>query len=132
MVSFNWCMERYPFSLRVIADVIFLFIRNFSTDILICKVIELCRYDPLACLRVADGVLAVCFCWLLATFPESRVIEPFELNPFAIETDSIFQMGWDIGTAAISWESFVRALFNAFLRLGRIKLDMHCLCGAHD
>ena len=122
-------MEGHPFSKRVVADSMAHTSREFAADGLILKVSVLRRLFPLTRRSVAGGVLAVL--WLFATLPVVRVIEPFELNPIAIETDCIFHMGWDVCIALISWESLLRALYQASLRLFR-NLKMHCLCCTCD
>ena len=108
-------------------------IREFATDDLIVKVSVLRRFLPLTRLRVADGVLAVL--WLFAALPEIRVIEPCELNPFAIEADCIIKIVRDVGIAFISWEPFKRAFLKAIFRLRwpvsiSANLKMHCLYGS--
>ena len=122
-------MEGHPFAKLVVADGIVHTSREFAADLLIVKVSVLRRLFPLARLSVAGGVLAIL--WLFATLPVVGVIEPCELNPIAIETDCIFHIGWDVGIAFISWESFFRTLYQAFLRLRR-NLNMYCLCGTCD
>ena len=109
-------MERYPFALLVIANDVVHFTRDFTADSLVIKISERSWFNPYSCRRVADGVLAVLR--LETTLPEGRVIEPFKLNPFAIEADGVIQVSRNGGIAAISRESVVWALLHAFLGLG--------------
>ena len=104
-------------ALFVIADGVAHSIRELTADRLIVKVIVQRWLNPLTRLRVTDGILSVL--GSLAALPEVGVIEPCKLNPIAVEADGVIKVGRDIGIAAISWESVVRAFLQTILRLVR-------------
>ena len=45
-VGFDWCMERYPFALFMIANDVAHFIRDFTADSLVIKISESSWYNP--------------------------------------------------------------------------------------
>ena len=83
----------FPLACHVIGHLVLVAIWDGSADFRITCIVKAGVFFPDTSLNVADGVFLGL--WLLAAGPKVWLVEPFKLDPHAIEANWVVELLWD-------------------------------------